>query len=282
MKFKLVVIAFLISSCVLDGQVNFDIDQNKTSHSLIDNIGSDAVSFYNTSIDFIQSPFHFDSHDFMMTGIITGVTALSFVLDNSIRSDVKTIHSSSMDNITSVGEKFGSGVYGLALSGVLYLSGQVVQDNKLRKTGVILAEAIFLNGITTEILKIVIGRSRPYTNEGFDFDPFKISLKDDDNSLPSGHTSTAFTIATVLSERIDNTYASIALYSFAGLTALQRIYADRHWFSDVVLGAAIGTVVGLKVVKLNSEYEDQSSSIKMNIYPVFSRENFGAGVMLSF
>lgn len=282
MKSILVVIAFLISSCVLHAQVDFDIDQNKTDHSLIDNIGSDAVSFYNTSIDFIQSPFHFDSHDFMMTGIITGVTALSFALDNSIRNDVKTMHSSSMDNITNVGEKFGSGVYGLALSGALYLGGQVVKDNELRKTGVMLAEAIFLNGITTEILKIVIGRSRPYTNEGFDFDPFKISFKDDDNSLPSGHTSTAFTIATVLSERIDNTFASIALYSFAGLTALQRIYADRHWFSDLVLGAAIGTVVGLKVVKLNSEYEDQSSSIKMNVYPVFSHGSFGAGVALNF
>ncbi len=281
MKSILVVITFLISSCAMHAQTNFKIEQNKTNHSLIDNIGSDAVSFYNTSIDFVQSPFHFDSHDFLMTGIITGVTALSFTLDNSIRKDVKTLHSSSMDNITSVGEKIGEGQYGIALSGVLYLSGQIAQNNELRKTGVMLAEALFLDGITTVLLKVVIGRSRPYTNEGnYDIDFFRIT--DDDNSLPSGHASVAFTIATVLSQRIDNTFASIALYSFAGLTAFQRIYSDRHWFSDVVLGAAIGTVVGLKVVKLNSEYEDQTSSVKMNVYPVFSRGSFGAGVALNF
>ncbi|MEJ2495343.1 MAG: phosphatase PAP2 family protein, partial [Ignavibacteriaceae bacterium] len=124
-------------------------------------------------------------------------------------------------------------------------------------------------------------RSRPYGNDGnFDLDFFRVN--DEDNSFPSGHTSTAFTIATVLSQRIDNTYATIALYSFAGLTAVQRIYADKHWFSDVVLGAALGTAVGIKVVKLNSEYDDQESSVKMNVYPVVGNRGYGAGLMLSF
>ena len=279
MKNTLVIISFLISFSALHAQGN--CEKGNTNQGLISNIGSDATSFYNTSINLIQSPFHFDSHDFMMTGIITGVTALSFTLDKSIRNDMKRTHSSSMDNITNVGEKFGAGPYALALSGALYLSGQIVQDRELRKTGVMLAEAIFLNAIPTELLKVATGRSRPYTNEGnYDIDFFRIN--DEDNSLPSGHTSTAFTIATVLSQRIDNTFASIVLYSLAGLTAVQRIYGDRHWFSDVVLGAAIGTVVGLKVVKLNSEYDDQTSSVKMNLYPVFSHGSFGAGVALSF
>jgi hypothetical protein len=282
MKHILLVITFLFSSGTLPAQNNFETGQNKTNLSIISNIGSDAVSFYKTSIGFIESPLHFDSEDFLMTGIITGATALSFTLDNPIRKEVKTIHSPSMDKITNVGKKLGAGEYGLALSGVLYLSGQFTQESELRKTGVMLAEAIFLNGITTELLKIVIGRSRPYTNEGFDMDPFNMSFNDDENSLPSGHTSTAFTIATVLSERINNTFASIALYSFAGLTAFERIYADRHWFSDTVLGAAIGTIVGLKVVKLNSEYESQCSSVKWNVTPVFSHGSFGVGVVLNF
>lgn len=282
MKHILVVIIFLFASHTLPAQDNFETEQDKTNHSIASNIGSDAVSFYKTSIGFIESPLHFDSEDFLMTGIICGITALSFTFDNPIRKEVKTIHSSSMDNVTNVGKKLGAGEYGLALSGVLYLGGQFTQERELRKTGLMLAEAIFLNGITTELLKIVIGRSRPSAEEGFDLDPFKISLNDDENSLPSGHTSTAFTIATVLSERIDNIFASVALYSFAGLTAFERIYSDRHWFSDTVLGAAIGTIVGLKVVKLNSEYESQSSSFKLNVAPVLSHRSFGVGVVLNF
>ena len=281
MKHTALVLTFLISFNILHAQVNFDNDQGKTNNGLISNISNDATSFYKTSLDFVQSPFHFDSRDFMMTGIVAGVTALSFTLDNSVRDVMKRNHSSSMDNITNVGEKLGVAQYGLALSGVLYLSGQFTQESGLRKTGVMLAEALFLNGLTTEVLKVVIGRSRPYGNDGnFDLDFFRIN--DEDNSLPSGHTSTAFTIATVLSQRIDNAYATIALYSFAGLTAVQRIYADKHWFSDVVLGAAIGTIVGLKVVKLNSEYDDRESSVKMNVYPVVGNSGYGAGLMLSF
>ncbi|MEJ2505778.1 MAG: phosphatase PAP2 family protein [Ignavibacteriaceae bacterium] len=281
MKQTALIITFLISFVTLHAQGNFDIDQNKTNHGLISNINSDATSFYKTSLDFVQSPFHFNSRDFMMTGIIAGVTALSFSLDNSVRDIMKRNHSSSMDNITNVGEKLGAAQYGLALSGILYLGGQFTQEPGLRKTGLMLAEALFLNGITTEVLKVVIGRSRPYGNDGnFDLDFFRFN--EEDNSLPSGHTSTAFTIATVLSQRIDNTYATIALYSFAGLTAVQRIYADKHWFSDVVLGAALGTAVGIKVVKLNSEYDDQESSVKMNVYPVVGNRGYGAGLMLSF
>ena len=281
MKQKSIILTFLISIVTLHAQVNFGIDQDKTNNGLISNIGSDATSFYKTSLDFVQSPFHFGSKEFMMTGIITGVTALAFTLDNPIRDAMKRNHSSSLDNITSVGEKLGAAQYGIALSGALYLSGQLVQEPGLRKTGLMLAEALFLNGLTTGILKVTIGRSRPYGNDGnTDLDFFR--LDDEDNSLPSGHTSTAFTIATVLSQRIDNTYATIALYSFAGLTAVQRIYADKHWFSVVALGAAIGTIVGLKVVKLNSEYDDQESSVKMNVYPVFSGGSYGAGLMLSF
>ena len=281
MKQATLIITLLISFATLHAQVNSDINQRKANYSLISNISNDATSFYKTSLDFVQSPFHFDSRDFMMTGIIAGVTALSFTLDNSVRNVMKRNHNTSMDNIMNVSEKLGSPQYGLALSGVLYLGGQFTQENELRKTGVILAEAVFLNGITTEVLKIVMGRSRPYNNEG-NYDLDFIRINDEDNSLPSGHTSTAFTIATVLSQRIDNTFASIALYSFAGLTAVQRIYADRHWFSDVVLGAAIGTVVGLKVVKINSEYDNQNSSVKMNVYPVLSNGSYGAGLMLSF
>ena len=281
MKQATLIITLLISFATLHAQVNSDINQGRANYSLISNISNDATSFYKTSLDFVQSPFHFDSRDFMMTGIIAGVTALSFTLDNSVRNVMKRNHNTSMDNIMNVSEKLGSPQYGLALSGVLYLGGQFTQENELRKTGVILAEAVFLNGITTEVLKIVMGRSRPYNNEG-NYDLDFIRINDEDNSLPSGHTSTAFTIATVLSQRIDNTFASIALYSFAGLTAVQRIYADRHWFSDVVLGAAIGTVVGLKVVKINSEYDNQNSSVKMNVYPVLSNGSYGAGLMLSF
>jgi hypothetical protein len=56
-------------------------------------------------------------------------------------------------------------------------------------------------------------------------------------SLFSGHTTDAFAAATVLSQRFNNIFASIAFYSLAGLTAYQKVYTDQRCFSDTVLAA---------------------------------------------
>ena len=39
------------------------------------------------------------------------------------------------------------------------------------------------------------------------------------------------------------------MYGGASLMGLSRIYNNQHWASDVMGGAAIGTLIGLKVVK---------------------------------
>ena len=130
--------------------------------------------------------------------------------------------------------------------------------------------------------KFIVGRDSQRNEGNHEIDFFGMEFEDEENSLPSGHTSTAFAVATVLSERIDNLYASIALYSLAGLTAFERVYDDKHWISDTILGAALGTVIGLKIVKLNSENDNQSSPTYMNITPVVNSNGYGMGVVFHF
>jgi membrane-associated phospholipid phosphatase len=246
------------------------------------NIKNDVNSFYKTTTGIFNSPFQFGNDDFILTGIIIGATAFSLTFDNPVRNNVAKIQSPALDRVTRVGENFGSGKYVLGLSGALYIGGHIFADKEIRMTGLMLTEAIILNGIVTVGLKVITGRSRPFRNNGnTDIDFLEMEFEDIENSLPSGHTSTAFTVATVLSERIDNIYASVALYSLAGLTAFQRIYSDKHWLSDTVLGAALGTVIGLKVVKLNSEADDPSS-LNLNVTPVVSSGGFGVGLVLNF
>lgn len=92
---------------------------------------------------------------------------------------------------------------------------------------------------------MLVGRSRP--NEGvgaFKFHPFT-SLTDSAGiqtrgSMPSGHTTAAFAIATSLADDIHNVPVQVALYTFAFGTAYSRINDNRHWFSDTVAGALLG------------------------------------------
>lgn len=65
------------------------------------------------------------------------------------------------------------------------------------------------------------------------------------NSFPSGHTATAFMAATILHKEYGLTrsaWYSVAGYSVAGATAIGRILNNRHWASDVLVGAGVGMI----------------------------------------
>jgi membrane-associated phospholipid phosphatase len=62
------------------------------------------------------------------------------------------------------------------------------------------------------------------------------------NSFPSGHTSSAFVSAELLHQEYgqQSVWYSLAGYTIATATGYLRIYNNRHWFSDVVMGAGLG------------------------------------------
>lgn len=67
--------------------------------------------------------------------------------------------------------------------------------------------------------------------------------RSDRNSFPSGHTSVAFASATTLHRRYGWEYG-VPAYALATLTGTARVAAKKHFWWDVVAGAAIGTTTG--------------------------------------
>ncbi len=116
------------------------------------------------------------------------------------------------------------------------------------------ASALVANGVTTVILKYIIGRERPNGN--------------DKRSMPSGHTSHSFAVAAVANELYGNKIGTVA-YLTAGLVAISRINDNKHYLSDVIVGAGIGTVIGRGFAKTyrNSRLELNSDmSFSINYY----------------
>ncbi len=64
-------------------------------------------------------------------------------------------------------------------------------------------------------------------------------------AFPSGHTAQAFAGATLLGNRYPK--LRIPLYIGAGLVGITRVYLGRHYASDVIAGAAVGTITGALV-----------------------------------
>ncbi len=69
----------------------------------------------------------------------------------------------------------------------------------------------------------------------------------DKYSMPSGHTTAAFAIATALTLRYPKPYVYIPAYAWAAFVGYGRVYLGLHYPSDVVAGALLGTASALAV-----------------------------------
>jgi membrane-associated phospholipid phosphatase len=115
---------------------------------------------------------------------------------------------------------------------------------------------MFYTAALTQVLKISFGRARPYTGKDpFTFKPFQ-SLADENWSLPSGHTSLAFSFSTILAMNTESDLLKGLAYLPAFMTAFSRIYYNKHWISDIFMGAFIGYFVGRFVADLHKTKEE--------------------------
>jgi hypothetical protein len=237
-------------------------------------------SDFNTAVDdglkLTKAPFHFDGSDWLTFGGVVGTTALAFTVDEDVRDFMHRNHTDFLDKYTVVGRQYGEVVTAGLISGVVYLGGLAAGSTDVRETGRMMIETLAYAGIVTTVLKSALGRSRPYLNEG----AFKfrgLQFKNEHISLPSGHSTVAFAMSSVLAARINNTYASIGLYSLAAFTAFQRMYDDKHWLSDTILGAAIGHFIGQAIVSYGSK---DNSGISMHLQPSVSPYGFAVIIPL--
>jgi membrane-associated phospholipid phosphatase len=152
----------------------------------------------------------------------------------------------------------GSLITGAALYGIGRADGQ----RRLQTLGLHSVESILIADVVGGTIKFVAGRARPYADidNPADFQLFRGFSDDKYRSFPSGHTINAFAFASTLTREVQFWYPHSAFYvgtvfyGGAALMGLSRIYNNQHWASDVMGGAAIGTLIGVKVVKFTHSH----------------------------
>ena len=110
--------------------------------------------------------------------------------------------------------------------------------------------------LTTGVLKVLIGRSRPIIYEALNTSVFVPGTYEHVfNSMPSGHTAVSFAGLVMIGMLF--TRIKWATWTMAILVGLSRLYVGAHWASDVIFGAFIGMVCAdiVKAVlkKINSK-----------------------------
>jgi membrane-associated phospholipid phosphatase len=149
------------------------------------------------------------------------------------------------------------------IGGTMYTVGRLAKNPKLASLGLHGTEALIIGEGVAGVVKAVVGRQRPSVEPG---NPnsygFMRGLTGGDayRSFPSGHTVSAFAAAAAVtaetSRNAPNTKWIVGpvLYTGAALVGISRMYNNRHWASDVIVGAGIGTFAGLKVVRFNDSH----------------------------
>jgi len=281
---KIITVCFTVTFCQIiicpqDNQIGRD-DVKIPLHLQLSSMKTeqnDLSIFVDDGLNLATSPFNFTSTDWLKTGAFVIATGLAFSLDPKIKESVTHQRSASFDNVTDYGEKYGNISYAGIFAGGMYITGKLLGDKEISTTGRMLVESVLYTGLTVSLVKYAVGRSRPYTNEG-PSDVFAYTFQESNVSFPSGHTAIAFTVSTVLARRIDNPFATAALYGLAGFTGYQRIYDNKHWFSDVFVGAAIGYFIGSSIV--DSEEKRSSNDFLSNMTVMPSIGSSGAGLSL--
>ena len=143
----------------------------------------------------------------------------------------------------------------------MYAVGRIAHVKPLADLGLHGEEAIILASVVTTAIKGTVGRARPYvvrdTNPS-DYGFMRGFRKGNAySSFPSGHTMAAFAAAAVVANEASRWwpgsqwYVGGAMYAGAVAVGLSRMYNNKHWASDVIMGAGIGTFAGNKVVRFN-------------------------------
>ena len=127
--------------------------------------------------------------------------------------------------------------------------------------GLHVVQSFVYAGITTTALKVLVGRNRPFLDQGtYVYNGF--DLNNAANSMPSGHVTVAAALSESLAADIDNTWVSIGLYTCTAATAFARMYSDQHWLSDTFLAGVIGTATGYWVAHQEDHYDMQTNDPK--------------------
>jgi membrane-associated phospholipid phosphatase len=140
----------------------------------------------------------------------------------------------------------------------MYIVGRLARVERMADLGLHGTESLYLAQTLVKLVKGLAGRARPQLDIE---NPRSFNLgrgfgdNDTYRSFPSGHAGMAFAAAAAVTSETSKWwprstwYIAAVMYGGASLVAISRMYDNRHWASDIVLGAAIGTFSGLKVVR---------------------------------
>lgn len=239
--------------------------------------------FFKDEAEMWTAPFHLDWKGLMIFSTVLVGTGVLIANDEKIYENFKVYQGQNpwVDKLSPKITVLGDWGVDCGIAGLFFLGGVLLKDRKARDTGLMAWETLLHTGLVAQVAKHLAGRQRPLVENGIDywygpaafFKRYNQGSFSRYDSFLSGHTITAWGLATVIAENYKNHFwVPITCYGLATLVGLSRLTEDAHWFSDVFLGAVIGFAVGKMVVR--------NQNRRLQVSPVLSPG--GVGLAFSY
>lgn len=185
------------------------------------------------------SPFHLKKKDTPWLIPIGAVSAVFFATDKKTAGALDDNNQSRL-RISKNISYLGSGYAETGTAATFYLVGKITHNARAKETGLLAAEALIDNGIVVETLKFATQRPRPLEKER------NGEFYDGGNSFPSGHSSSIWALAAVISDEYgkNHPFVKYGVYGLATAVSISRYTGQKHYLSDILIGGAIGYGIG--------------------------------------
>lgn len=201
----------------------------------------------------VTAPFRWKGRDWLKFAAIGGSAGiLMFTTDKAAREMILRNQDETFKSFSKVMYPFGNRLPPTLLAG-LYATSLVTKNRRLEHATLSATKSLAISTIVYTTSKALVRRQRPTrTDDPLNFvAPF---TKKGFTSFPSGHANTAFSVATAFALHYkDVKWVPWVAYSLATLTSLSRLYDDRHWVSDVIIGASVGHFITRGIYKLDEK-----------------------------
>ena len=215
----------------IDDDVSPREHDNRVGLPLIRNLVQDQVSIW-------TSPARVRFNDSNWLVPLGGITAGLLVTDRQVSQHLWD--STNVINRSNSFSNYGVAALGGASVG-LYGIGLMTHDEHQRESGFLSAEAAADALAVGTVFKYATGRERPAVANGAG------RFWSGGDSFPSDHALAAWSLASVLAHEYPGTASQVLLYGLASAISASRVTAKQHFPSDVLVGSAIGWLIGHEV-----------------------------------
>lgn len=215
-------------------------------------------NYYRVPWRMVAAPADWDASAWIKGGLVAGVAGGALLADRGIRNWARENKNGALTSTARLTQPLGDAYTGWIGFPALYVAGAALGHDKTAETGLLGLQAWALAGVGQQAVKFASHRHRPNTaKDQWQWDG--PSSSGSNQSFVSGHATFVWSGATVIANQYDDPWhlVPITAYTLATLTSWARVYNNKHWASDVVVGAALGWGIGKTVVLLSPWRDDR-------------------------